>query len=112
MYYFDLRQSKPIILIGQKRAQKCYLRVTNGYSVSYLTAKSRNYQKIGFVKVKPSFLQNKNGSEGLSDSHAHSHGLYFCCHLQLHCRTCWQTLPHPTAKCHSPPFFSPNINMG
>lgn len=83
--------------------------VTNGCSISPLTIKSRSYQKVGFVQVKPSFLQNK--SKDLADPNPHSHRLYFCSHIQLYWQTCWQTLPCPTAKCHSSPFISSAINM-
>lgn len=67
MQYFNLTQLK-IILIGQKRAQKCHL--PGGQCLlNILPVKYRSYQKTGFVQVKPSFLQNNNVPEDLIATH-------------------------------------------
>ena len=48
-----------ITLRGQKRAQKCHL-PGNQWLLNILPVKSRSYQRVSFVQVKPSFLQNNS----------------------------------------------------
>lgn len=82
--------------------------VTNSCPISCLTAEASSFQKVSFVSIKPSFLQNNNVSKDLIQSHRHC---LYCSHVQLHCGTCWQTFPCPTAKYHSSPFISSAVKI-